>query len=318
MKLVFFGTSEFAVQILKILHKSSHEVLMVVTQPDGIKDRGHKLHRSPVKIIADQLGINHMEPLEVNDQETQEILRGINADIFIVVSYGSLLKNSLMKIAKRGAINVHPSLLPKYRGAAPIQRSIMSGDLWSGVTIMEMVEALDAGPILLQKKVRILNEWNTGDLSGALTDLGGKLLLEALQLLEEGRIQATPQDENEYTYAKKLTKAEKYVSFEQNAKDLHNRIRGLLPTITPLVKCNDRLLGLMESNIEEWEGSEIPGEILKIDKEKGILVKCKEGALWLTKVKPEGKKSMNHKDFLNGNKLKVGDQLHALNSELHY
>lgn len=314
MKIVFFGTSEFAIESLVAINNSSHEILCVVTQPDSRRDRGHKLHFTPIKEKALELGLPIYQTGNINNSESVDYLNCLKADIFVVVSYGALLSKEVLSLSKYKPINVHPSLLPKYRGAAPIQRTLMNGDIITGVTIMEMVEKLDAGDIIKQSIMEIKSEWNYGDLNAMLSIEGGKLLLEALELIEAGEDVRVPQDDKFHSYAKKINKIEKYLNLNHNAFDVVNTIRGLTPKITPILILNNQLLGIVEAevasleDVEDFEHS-IIGEVLKFDKNKGIMVKCAKGAIWIKKLKPEGKKTMDYKDFINGKKIHIGDIL---------
>lgn len=314
MTIVFFGTSEFAVESLIALNNSQHKVLCVVTQPDSRRDRGHKVHFSPIKEKALELGLTIYQADSINSSQSIEYLKNLNADIFVVVSYGALLSRAVLTISKYKPINVHPSLLPKYRGAAPIQRTLMNGENITGVTIMEMVEKLDAGDIIVKKEMKIDSDWNYGELSTKLSIEGGKLLLEALEITEAGLDKRNPQDDELHTYAKKIKNEEKYLNLSHEAIDIVNTIRGLTPKITPLLVLNSQYLGIVEAEVATFEGNEdfdnsILGEVLTIDKKNGILVKCGNGAIWIKKLKPEGKKTMNFKDFINGKKIRVGDIL---------
>ena len=314
MTIIFFGTSEFALESLTAIHHSKHEILSVITQPDSRRDRGHKLHFTPVKEKALELGLPIFQTDNINSRESIEYLKSLNADIFIVVSYGALLSKELLLISKYKPINVHPSLLPRYRGAAPIQRTLMNGDSITGVTIMEMAEKLDAGDIIKQSTIEIKPEWNYGDLNNKLAVDGGILLLEVLQQIEEGKDSRVHQDDNLHNYAKKIKNQEKYLNLNQRAIDIVNIIRGLTPKVTPLVLLNNQLLGILEAEVaptdkEEIFENSIVGEVLSIDNNIGILIKCGSGAIWIKKLKPQGKKTMNYKDFINGKKIHVGDVL---------
>lgn len=314
MTIVFFGTSEFAVESLIALNNSQHKVLCVVTQPDSRRDRGHKVHFSPIKEKALELGLTIYQADNINSSQSIEYLKNLNADIFVVVSYGALLSKAVLTISKYKPINVHPSLLPKYRGAAPIQRTLMNGDKITGVTIMEMVEKLDAGDIINETVLEINSNWNYGELSNRLSFDGGKLLLEALKIIEAGVKKRVPQDDTLHTYAKKIKSEEKYLNLSHDATDIVNTVRGLTPKLTPLLVLNSQYLGIVEAEVATFEGNEdfdnsILGEVLTIDKKNGILVKCGNGAIWIKKLKPEGKKTMNFKDFINGKKIHVGDIL---------
>lgn len=310
MKIVFFGTSEFAVESLKAINDSIHEVICVVTQPDSRRDRGHKLHYTPVKEAALELELPIYQSENINQTEAIEFLKGLGSDLFVVVSYGGLLKRDVLSLGNYSPINVHPSLLPLYRGAAPIQRSLMNGDDITGVTIMEMTERLDAGDIIRQKKIAVDPSWNYGYLNQILAIEGSKLLLEVIDDLEHGSIKKSAQNDELHTYAKKIKNDEKYLDLTDSAQSVVNKIRGLAPKVTPLVLLNEHYLGIVEAvaePISEYEGS--IGEVVAIDKKNGILVKCGHGAIWIKKVRPEGKKTMSFIDFVNGKKIATGNIL---------
>lgn len=314
MTIVFFGTSEFAVESLIALNKSEHQVLCVVTQPDSRRDRGHKVHFTPIKEKALEFGMTIYQTENINSSRSLDYLKSLNADIFVVVSYGALLSKEVLTISRYKPINVHPSLLPKYRGAAPIQRTIMNGDNITGVTIMEMVEKLDAGDIISQSVLKVKSDWNYGELSTRLSFEGGKLIIEALKTIEAGVDKRIPQDDTMHTYAKKIKSAEKYLNLGNKAIDIVNTIRGLTPKTTPLLVLNNQYIGILEADVASFTVSEdfknsVIGEVLMIDKKNGILVKCAIGAIWIKKIKPEGKKTMDFKDFINGKKIYVGNIL---------
>ena len=312
MKVAFFGTSEYATEVLEALVQSHHQVVLVVTQQDTRRDRGHKLHFTPVKEKALELGLSIYQPEDVNQEEAASQLEEAGADIFVVVSFGSILKKRILEIPPHRSINVHPSLLPLYRGAAPIQRCIMDGCRETGVTIMEMDTRLDAGAIILQQKTDLDDSWDYGCMSEFLATMGGGLLVEALDRIEAGTDERTPQADELHTYAKKILKEEKYLSFDSGAEAVRNRIRGLVPKVTPLVLYRGHLLGILKAELADCGAAEgRPGEILEIDKEKGIKVKCREGCLWLLTLKPEGKKAMHFRDFQNGNKAVAGEVFEA-------
>ena len=309
MNIIFFGTGQFAVESLVKLHLSNHNILMVVTQPDSKQGRGHNYKPSPVKSKALELGLEVFQPLDVNNIDSITKLRAINADIFIVVSYGSLLKRELLNISKYKSINLHPSLLPLYRGAAPIQRTLMNGDTITGATVIEITEKLDAGDMLEQVKLEIDDEWNYGDLSSKLSAIGSKLLLLALEKIQNNKVIKTKQSDN-YTYAKKIKKDEKYLDFNFKADDVANKVRGLYPILTPTAIYNNHYLGITKVKVErELNLTGKIGEDIKKKKKKGILVKCLENGIWILGVKPEGKKEMSHLDFINGTHIKVGEKI---------
>ena len=308
MNVIFFGTGEYGVETLEKLIDSEHEVLLVVTQPDSKQGRGHKVKPSPIKIKALELGVEIYQPENINSTDSIEKLKDKKADIFIVISYGSILKNELLNMPLYKCINSHPSLLPLYRGAAPVQRTLMNGDKKTGVSIIEITENLDAGDILAQEEILIDDSWNFGDLTKKLSKIGGELIIKVLDAYNNNSVIRIKQNEN-FTYAKKIINNEKYLNINLSGIEIKNKIRGLFPALTPMLIFNNQLIGITEVEVSDDLNEEINvGEVLRIDKKKGILVKCGIGGIWILKLKPEGKKEMKFLDYLNGSSIKVGDK----------
>jgi len=328
MKIVFFGTPQFAVPTLeKLLNHSEFEVLAVVTQPDKRRERGNKLIPSPVKAIATAHNLPVWQPERVKkDTETLTQLKQSDADVFVVVAYGQILSAKILKMPKLGCINVHGSILPKYRGAAPIQWCLYNGENETGITTMLMDVGMDTGPMLQIATTPIGLLDNTQDLADRLAAIGGDLLVETLLKLERQEIQPIPQDNLAATYAPLIQKQDYGLDWSKSASQLHNQIRGFYPNCTatfrnkllkitasaPLGSVGDRNLPpeLQEiahklpdlSNL-----SDQPGVVVSIVKGIGAIVQTGEGLLLLREVQLAGKRPQSGWDFVNGTRLTVGE-----------
>ncbi|MDD5681208.1 MAG: methionyl-tRNA formyltransferase, partial [Candidatus Omnitrophica bacterium] len=293
MKLIFFGTSEFAVDILRIISKRC-SVVAVVTQPDRKKGRNLKVSAPPVKEEAAKLGITVLQPADVNSPQFAAELKELQADAFVVVSFGEMLGKELLGIPKFGPFNIHPSLLPKYRGAAPINRAILAGEKKTGVTIIRMNEKLDAGDIILQKEV-IIGETDTSEtLSDTLAARGADLLIEAVKSAEAGRAKFIKQNEAEATFAPKLKKEDGIIRWDLPTVTILNMIRALKPWPGAYTNLDGRMLKIIsaaEVNGGTFSGFS-HGEVITADEKGGFTVKTKDGAISLLKVQVEGKKEM--------------------------
>ncbi|MBC1219460.1 methionyl-tRNA formyltransferase [Nostoc sp. UCD121] len=327
MKIVFFGTPQFAVPTLeKLLNHSKFDVLAVVTQPDKRRERGNKLTPSPVKAIATARGLPVWQPEKVKkDTKTLAKLKELDADVFVVVAYGQILSSKILKMPKLGCINVHGSILPKYRGAAPIQWCLYNGEKETGITTMLMDVGMDTGPMLEIATTPIGLLDNTQDLAERLAAIGGDLLVETLLKLERQEIQPIPQDNLAATYAPLIQKEDYGLDWSKSAIQLHNQIRGFYPNCTatfrnnllkitasaPLSFVGDRIPpGLQElipklpdlSNV-----SDKPGVVVNITKGIGAIVQTGEGLLLLREVQLAGKRPQSGWDFVNGTRLTVGE-----------
>lgn len=309
MSVVFLGTSDFAVPSLKLLVESGIDVHCVVTQPDRKKDRGKQLKGTPVKDAALALGLPVYQPENVNVQEAIDYLKAFEPDFLVVIAYGQILSEAVLEIPKIAPLNVHGSLLPSYRGAAPIERAVMAGEAKSGVTLIKVVKALDAGDMYLKKEVTITEDMTSGDLENELKILGGKLLVEGIKGIKKGILVGEPQDDLKATYAHKIKKEDRYISFEASGRIIVDLIRGLQPRTFALAFFRGNPLGICEGFYEPDASGGKPGEIIKIDKKKGILVQCRVGGFYITKVKPQGKKIMDFKAYINGNPIQLGEVL---------
>lgn len=298
MRVVFMGTPDFSVPALENIAKK-YEVVAVVTQQDRPKGRGHKMQYTPVKEKAIELEIPVYQPKRVKDHEFVDILKTLKPDVIVVIAFGQILSKEILELPKYGCINVHASLLPKYRGAAPIQWAVINGDKKSGVTTMYMAEGLDTGDIIDTSEI-VLDEKETGgSLFDKLADLGGKLILNTLDKLETGTAIRTRQDDARSTYAGKITKELGKIDFTKSAAEIERLIRGLNPWPSAFTYMDDKMLKIWNADVLEETVEEDPGTITEVNK-KFIKVATGEGYLLLKEIQLEGKKRMNVTSFLNG------------------
>ena len=309
MKTVFMGTPDFAAVILKALTESRHQVAYAVTQPDKAKNRGKKIQYTPVKEIALDNGIEVLQPERVRgNEEFIQTLRECRPDIMIVAAYGQILPKEVLELPKYGCINVHASLLPKLRGAAPIQKAIIDGEKETGVTIMQMAEGLDTGDMLLKEAVEI-GGMNYSQLHDRLAEMGSKLLLEALDLIEEGTARAEKQDDSLSTYAHMISKQDGKVSFEKSPEEIERLIRGFDPWPGAFCDCGEIVMKLWKAQpLDEDTRGIQPGTVISAD-EKGMKVACGGRALLVTEIQVPGKKRVNVGDYLKGNRIEAGTVL---------
>jgi methionyl-tRNA formyltransferase len=310
MKIIFFGTSAFAVAALKALKASKHELLLVVTQPDA--KRGRRLHLTPppVKDVATGLDIPVYQPQDVSAPESIEKLKALNADLFVVVAFGQLFKKAALNVPKKFAVNLHASLLPKYRGAAPINRAIINGDNKTGVSVFRLVEKMDAGDIILDKEADITEEDNAVTLAEKLSEAGAKLLVEAVGLIEKNKVSFKKQDDSKATFAPRLKKSDGLIDWGLSAAQLHNMVRGLLLWPGAFTTFNGKTIKILETRLMDLKDKAgRPGEIIKTEPGLGILVKAGTGCLAIKRLQPEGSRPMQSDEFLRGHLLKPGDSL---------
>lgn len=309
LKILFMGTPDFAEACLKALVENGQNVVGVISQPDKQKGRGMKVQYCDVKRYALEKELAVYQPETLKDEAIKGLLEELNPDIIVVVAYGKILPEYVLRFPKYGCINVHGSLLPEYRGASPIQRAVIDGKKVTGVTTMYMDKGLDTGDMLLTREYEIGENTNTGEAFDDLAKIGAELLLETLDGLEKGTITPVKQDDSKATYAEKISKEECAVSFDDNAWIVHNKIRGLYPFPGAFCYHDGKMLKLCESRLYKDEAKDGKnGEVIALSKD-GILVKCRDGAVLLTKVKPEGKGVMNAVDLINGRKIALGDML---------
>ncbi len=315
MKVVYMGTPDFAVNTLESIVNAGHEVMMVVTQPDKAKGRGKKVLYTPVKEKALEYGLTVSQPEKVSEESFVAQLKQMNPDVIVVVAFGQILPEDILNIPKYGCINVHASLLPAYRGAAPIQWAVIDGLSESGVTTMYMEKGLDTGDIILQRKIALEENETGGSLFDKLAVEGAHLLLETLEQLENGTATRTKQDDNKSSYAKMLSKDMGNLDFSKSAITLERLIRGLNPWPSAYTRLDDKSLKVYEAKVLSDDevvalGSleQAPGTIIAVDK-KSFTVRCKEGALRIMNLQLEGKKRMDTVAFLLGYKIEVGKML---------
>ena len=306
MKIIFMGTPDFAAASLEALIASRHEIQAVVTQPDKPKGRKGELTPSPVKVIAKREGIKVYQPLKVRDEEFVKTLRAYNPDVMVVVAFGQIIPLSILKMPKYGCVNIHGSLLPKYRGAAPIQWAVLDGEKETGITTILMDEGIDTGDILLKKTIKIEADETSGSLFDKLMALGAKTILETLDELEKGNLTPTKQGESPTAYAKMLTKAMGLIDFTKSAKELDCFVRGMDPWPSAYTLLAGKTLKLWKVRVVEGDGK--AGSVIGIDKES-FTIACGEGAIEVLEVQLEGKKRMSAGDFLKGSTLNIGQEL---------
>jgi len=305
MRIVFAGTPKFAVKSLSVLNQSDHEVIAVYCQPDRPKGRGKVLTACPVKIFAEENNLLVIQPEDFKDKQIQSQLALLNSDVMVVVAYGQILPKSILQIPKLGCLNIHASLLPRWRGAAPIERAILEGDRETGISIMKMNEGLDTGDILLDKKCTISNHETAQTLHDTLSNIGANAILETLNMLPT--LKARPQQNNEATYAEKVTKDEAQINWHQSAEKISRVIRAFNPR--PIAYTNamakqfkNRVLRIIEAEIVNRQTTNSPGEVIKYDKDV-CYVATSNGVINLKKVQLSGKKEVSIKDFNNAYQL---------------
>jgi methionyl-tRNA formyltransferase len=304
LKIIFAGTPEFAVLALAALIEAGHEVVMVLTQPDRPAGRGMKLKASPVKVLAEQHQLHVFQPETLKDAAVQAQIEAVNADVMIVAAYGLIIPTVVLNMPKFGCYNIHASLLPRWRGAAPIHRSLLVGDAETGVTIMEVVPALDAGAMVSRGVVPITENDTTQTLHDALSKTGADLMVQAMAELEQkGTLASTPQDESLVTYAHKLEKSEAAIDWQKNAIEISRQVRAFNPF--PVAQ------GILKGEVcRIWmatakDGKANAGEIVSVH--DGVTVGCGDGLLHITELQAPGGKRLSAQAFVQGHNLQVGD-----------
>ncbi|WP_230970375.1 methionyl-tRNA formyltransferase [Nitrogeniibacter aestuarii] len=302
MKIAFAGTPEFAAQALRALIEAGHEVVLVLTQPDRPAGRGMKLTPSPVKVVALEHGIAVDQPEKLRTEEQQAALRAAAPEVLVVAAYGIILPQAVLDIPTHGCLNIHASLLPRWRGAAPIHRAIEAGDAETGITIMQMDAGLDTGDMLLKRAMPIRADATTASLHDALAALGGEMIVEALAALPDG-LTRTPQPEEGVTYAHKIDKAESRIDWRRPAIELDRAVRAFNPFPGAVAELGGTTLKLWAAAPCDRQGA--PGEVLQADAE-GLVIACGEGALKITTAQKPGKKRQPVGDVLQGLELVPG------------
>jgi methionyl-tRNA formyltransferase len=309
MRLVFMGTPRFAVPPLRELLSSSHRVEAVITQPDRPSGRGNKVGTAPVKQVALEVGLPLYQPDKLKEEAWRDILQRLDADAYVVVAYGKILPEWLIELPRLGAINLHASLLPKYRGAAPINWAIISGETATGVTTMRIDKGLDTGDILLQVPVQIGPGEYASELHDRLSFVGAELMVKTLDLLEKGEIKPIPQRAESATYAPLLRKSDGQLDWSQEAVEIHNRVRGLnpWPGAYTFLKCN--LLQIWKANpLSGGIATQPPGTLVHWEMQRAV-VHCSSGLLELKELQFENRRRVSASDFLNGIRLSKDQSL---------
>ena len=304
MKIVFFGTSAFAAKILSKLIEQGYQIIAVVTRPDRSKGRNLLASAPPVKLIAEKLNIALpiFQPEKASAPEFANVLKQFDADLFVVVAYGEIIKKNLLEMPKLGCINIHASLLPKFRGAAPMQRCLMAGEKQTGITIIEMSPQMDAGDILAMESLPISEEMTFGETEAQLCELSIKLLFDIIHQFEKATVSKTPQDHTLATFAPKILPEEERIDWKKSAKSIHDQIRALSPF--PGAWCSVKIgsdikrLKIKKSKVLEGLSGE-PGTILSLGKD-GWIISCGKDALRLLEVQLEGKKAMSAEECIRG------------------
>lgn len=310
MKIVFMGTPDLAAEVLDTMMRNGCEVTLAVTQPDRPKGRGRGVIKTPVHECADKWGIPVFSPVRVKRPEAVERLREEAPDLIVVAAFGQILSQEILNLPRYGCVNVHASLLPRYRGAAPIQWAVINGEEKSGVTIMQMDAGLDTGDILLQEEI-ILDPKETGEsLYEKTAKLGGELLVKALPMIEQGTLKPVKQDESESTYASMLRKEMGNIDWKMPAAKIERLVRGLNSWPGAYTFLGGKMLKIWGSSVKEQEAQGEPGTVAGTDR-KAIFVNCGEGVLALEEVQFEGKKRMSAQAFLLGAKIEPGTRLTA-------
>ena len=294
LRIVFMGTPAFAAVALKALIGAGHDIVAVYSQPPRPKGRGMETQKSPVHVFADERGIPVRNPVSLKSADEAAAFQALKADVAVVAAYGLLLPKAVLDAPRHGCLNIHASLLPRWRGAAPIQRAIMAGDTETGITIMQMEEGLDTGPMLLKEALPIGSDMNAGALHDALADLGARLICEALEQLPAG-LHPVPQPAEGVTYAAKITKEECRIDWRRSATELHRQIRGLSPAPGAFTEIKgDRITILAAEVVAGQSGA--PGTTI----DDRLAIACGEGALRPTLVKRAGKRAMSLEEMLRG------------------
>jgi len=308
MRILFFGTPSFAIPSLEALIKGEDKIIGVVTQPDRPKGRGRRPSPPPIKLLAEGHNLPIYQPRVAKEKEFIDLIRNLEPDLIVVVAYGQILPKEILDIPPLGAIGVHPSLLPKYRGAAPINWAIINGERITGVTIFRLCEKLDSGDIILQRAIEILPGETAGGLSDRLAKFGADLLLEAIKDIKEGRIHLVKQDEGLASYAPCLKKEDGLIDWERSAKEIANLICGLDPWPTAYTYLNGELLKLFKAKVASLDKVAEPGTILEIES-KGMKVATRDGAVLIEEIQRAGKKRLKVSEFVKGHPISPGKKL---------
>lgn len=306
MKIIFMGTPDFAKTSLEKLIEKGYEISLVIAQPDRQKGRGKKIQMCEVKEYALSKNLEVFQPNRIKEKSAVEYIKSFSPDIIIVVAYGQILSKEILDIPKYGCINVHGSLLPKYRGAAPIHWAIINGEKTTGVTTMYMDTGMDTGDMILKKEIAINDTDTTGQLYPIIADLGGDALIETIENIENGQFFREAQDNELATYASLLKKEDGQIDFNKTAIEIKNKVRGLNPWPCCYTSINGDVLKILECEIFKKFNTGKNGEVMEINK-KGFVIKTEDSSILITKLQKQGKKPMDTPSFLLGYKINIGD-----------
>jgi methionyl-tRNA formyltransferase len=307
-RIVFFGTPSFALPSLETLIQGSDKVVAVVTQPDREKGRGRKVIASPVKELALRKGLSILQPEKVKEVSFQEKLKGFGADLFVVAAYGQILPKTVLDLPKCGAMNIHASLLPKYRGSAPIAWTILNGEKKTGITTMLMDEGMDTGDILLQSEIPIHEDETTETLHDRLASLGAQLLSETLEKMKKGEIHPTPQDHSKATYAPMLKKEDGEIDWTKGAEEIDRQVRAFHPWPGAYTEWQGQILKIYKGEVRKGKAAGKAGTVLWVGTDF-IEIETEKDSYLLKEVQLEGKRRMSMRDFLSGHPISVGEVL---------
>ncbi len=306
MRIVFMGTPDFAAASLQALIASKHQIAAVVTQPDRPKGRGKQVQAPPVKLLALQHNISVLQPATIKTEDFLQTLRELQPECIVVVAYGKILPRSILQLPPKGCINVHASLLPYYRGSAPIHWSVMNGEWETGVTTMFMNEGMDTGDMILKESLIIAPQDNVGLVHDRLAKLGAELLIETLDLLEQAKVLRTPQDHRLATYAPMLKKEHELIHWDRPAGDIHNHVRGMDPWPGTYTLWQNKVLKIWRTELPQArEINSLPGTVLE-EASSGILIQTGQGQILVQELQLQGSKRMEVKEFLRGKSLTPG------------
>ena len=308
MRILFMGTPDIAVGCLQKIIDEKHDIIGVVTQPDKPVGRGKKMGMPPVKELALKYDLPVYQPIKARDEEFVKILKDLNPDLIVVVAFGQILPKSILDIPKFGCVNVHVSLLPKYRGAAPINWVIINGEDKTGVTTMYMDEGLDTGDMILTSEFELNDEITAGELHDIMKEEGAKVLKETIDLIEKGEAPRIPQNHEEFTYAPMMNKTLGQIDFSKSAKDIHNLVRGVNPWPSAYTTYKGQTMKIWKTKVLSESSDKVPGTILKVDKE-GIRVSTKDNVILISEIQMPGKKRVLVEEYIKGNSIETNEIL---------
>lgn len=315
LKIIFMGTADFGGPVLEKLAVSRENKITVITQPNRPQGRGRKILPTPIKKIALDKGLEVFQPENINDEESIKKIKEFNPDIILVVAYGQILSSHILNIPKIGCINIHGSILPKYRGAAPINRAIINGEKETGITFMFMKEKVDAGEIIFQERIDILTDETCGELYYRLSDLSARALPKLLEKIKSGKIERISQDNKLVTFARKMNKEDGKIDWSDKGEKVYNLIRGTIPYPGAFTYCNSRKLKITRARFlgdyqdERDDFFPKPGRVVKTEKEAILISTGDKGIIKILRLIPAGSKELTAEQFVNGYKIKAGDVL---------